>query len=682
MKKICIRYGVFILLAAMLLSLVPGFTLRLGSEAQNKNVTVSLLYNDFRSKVSEEQFGELLEAYKEAGVRTISVMEEDVNALVARGDATCIKYNVLRHKYDAESIEIANFIEANCPRVAYDSHVIIAAREEAKAQLRYVLPRKYSDEDFMAVGTFRNFDIYVLYDGQRDLWNYPVGYSESKIARLREEGFAVALIYKVKNYHKTEYLDDLARLVKDYDVSYLNIKADSEKYAPEEIIPANYEKVADLIREEDMTLVVTENTNQLSNQACLGYEKIFAAAEEGPGKILRAYETYDESQADDTNYKYRVTQYFNSTIDRNIRFITVTQITPQKVPYRECAENTLRAVIEYKEKIEKAGFSTDGGAIPFAYTADARKNAAAAAAIMVLALLFMAEMIAGKMLPKTRAVAILFGILAFLGTFVLPSSLLALYPTAFCVIMSTFAVTVFMWFVKKKKDSLPTPWLALSALAVMLSALLIGAAIMGTLLSGLSYYINNSIFRGIKLSLLLPVFYAAALYYFLFLKTEETDVFEDAKKLLFSEIKVYWVAIGAVVLGVGAYYIIRSGNVNSISSLEQALRAGLTEIFPARPRTKEFLIGYPALILFVYYKKNTDCHFISWMLAVGASILAASVTNSFCHVFTDFATIVTRTVNGLLVGALVSAVAVFANAILRRLLAFGKALYTKKMEMK
>ncbi|MBQ7901642.1 MAG: hypothetical protein IJ365_06745, partial [Clostridia bacterium] len=94
----------------------------------------------------------------------------------------------------------------------------------------------------------------------------------------------------------------------------------------------------------------------------------------------------------------------------------------------------------------------------------------------------------------------------------------------------------------------------------------------------------------------------------------------------------------------------------------------LTEVFPARPRTKEFLMGYPALVLFVYYAKNTDINILKWLLAVGASILAASITNSFCHVFTDFSVIVTRTVNGLLIGIIVSIVAYIANLILVRVI--------------
>ena len=135
-----------------------------------------------------------------------------------------------------------------------------------------------------------------------------------------------------------------------------------------------------------------------------------------------------------------------------------------------------------------------------------------------------------------------------------------------------------------------------------------------------------------------------------------------------SDIKVYWVLLGGIIIAVGLYYIIRSGNVDEISSLEQALRNAATELFPARPRTKEFLIGYPALVLLVYYMKNSKLTLIKWLLAIASSILAASITNSFCHVFTDYSVIVSRTVNGLIMGIFVATFAYIANIIVVKIL--------------
>ena len=49
-------------------------------------------------KVTAEKLDKQLEEYKNAGITTVSVMEDDINSLVSAGELTCIKYNVLLHK--------------------------------------------------------------------------------------------------------------------------------------------------------------------------------------------------------------------------------------------------------------------------------------------------------------------------------------------------------------------------------------------------------------------------------------------------------------------------------------------------------------------------------------------------------------------------------------------------------
>ncbi|MBQ7960556.1 MAG: hypothetical protein IJ285_04985 [Clostridia bacterium] len=670
MKKLITNYAAYILLAVMLLSLVPGITNRIFHENENDNVVISILYNDIRNKISGKALDKMLDEYKSSGIDTISIMEDDINSMVARGEITSIKHNILLHKYDAESVEMGEMIIKNCPDINYDSHILIARTEETKEKLRYHLPRRYGEKDYAFAGTYEDIDLYVFYDGRKNLWDYAIGYDEEDIRTLQNRGFDIALVHKVKNYANTEYIEDIEGIVKEYGIEYMNLKEDSYKYDPADIKEDNYKKLSSLINKNNMTLVVTENTNQLSNQKFFGYAHVFdeTMKDSGSHKVLRSYETYDDSQVDDTFYEYRATQYFNSTIDRNIRFITITQVAPPSVSYSKCAENTLKAARLYKEKIEALGFTVNGETAPIAYTANKRLNAASCAALMVLCLLFIWQMVSGKRSFGVVLTAILLALGAFAGSYILPVSLINLYPTVFCVVQSCFAMTATLYFVKVLKDKLHILPLVAGSLVVLLGTLLLGATGMGSMLSGIGYYINNEIFRGIKLSLIIPILYTAILYYFMYIKTSETDLARDIKKVFNSEIKVYWVLIGGIILGVGVYYIIRSGNVNKISSIEQTLRNTVTEIFPERPRTKEFLIGYPALVLFVYYAKNSKLTLIKWLLAIAASILAASVTNSFCHVFTDFSVIVSRTLNGLTVGLIVSIIAFVANIILIKIL--------------
>ena len=668
MKNIITKWAAWIVIGAMFALLIPGIALRVTNEAKNDNVVISFLYNDIRNKVSDKVLSDTLDECVDMGINVVSVMEEDLNNMVSRGDVTSIKYNVLRHKYDDESMRIADKIAEVCPNVAYDSHIVLAKKSATRKMLAEMFPKKYTKNEYMKIENVEGMDIYVLYDGRKDLWNYTFGYNEDIIADLSERGFKIALVHKIVNYPKTDYLKDIDRIVKEYDVEYLNVKeATQDNFDKND---KNYKGIADIITNNNMTLVVTEKGDQLSNQKFEGYSEVFNSVmgEGGTGKVLRSYETHDDSQDDGSHYKYRTEQLFNSTIDRNIRFITLTQIATADVTYEECAEFTLKAAKLYMDKISNLGYTINADTQAVEYNANRKLNCGASAAIMVMALLIMYQMLSGKKCFKLTCVALVLAACGFAVCFVLPDVLLSLCPTAYCVVMSCFAMTVLLEFIKFAKEKLNTIVLALASVIVVVVTLLIGSIGMGAMLSGINYYVNNDIFRGIKLSLMIPVFYTAVIYYFMFMKNDNTTLAKDIKSVLFADIKVYWVLIAGFIGIIGAYYIIRSGNVNSISGIEQAMRSAITEIFPARPRTKEFLVGYPCLVLFVYYIKNHDIKLLQWILAVGASILAASVTNSFCHVFTGYTTICMRVVNGILIGACVSIAAYVGNYVLVKII--------------
>ena len=290
MKKIIEKFGIWIIIAAMFVSLIPSVTRRVGNEKQNNNVVLSLLYNDIKNKVSPVKLAEMMKEYKKLGVNTVSIMEDDVNSLVSRGELTCIKYNVLKHKYEDESIRIANLIAAKYPMVSYDSYLLMTKNDRTKEKLAEMIPLKYTSDEYIKIEGIENMDIYAFFDGREKLWNFTLGYDRDVIEKLKNDGFNIALVYKVKNYSKQDYIGYIEKIVKDYGVEYFNIKSYVRDYDKEDIIKANYNWIGEMINKNDMTLVVTENTDQLSNQKCLGYSKIFntVMGKGGSKKVLRS----------------------------------------------------------------------------------------------------------------------------------------------------------------------------------------------------------------------------------------------------------------------------------------------------------------------------------------------------------------------------------------------------------
>ena len=87
----------------------------------------------------------------------------------------------------------------------------------------------------------------------------------------------------------------------------------------------------------------------------------------------------------------------------------------------------------------------------------------------------------------------------------------------------------------------------------------------------------------------------------------------------------------------------------------------------ARPRTKEIILGWPCLALYLFYVKKDKAKLLQWVFAIGASILFASVVNTFCHAFTLAETMILRAANGMLFGIPIAIVALLINLLAYKL---------------
>lgn len=666
----------------LIITLIPKFTKRIEVEKTNKNVAVSLYYNDIANRLRGKKLDDAIEKFKEIGVTTLSFSEENVNAMVARGDITNIKYNVLKHKYDDESIALAKEIEKKAPDIIYDSQLIITKNDETAKFLRKNFPLRYSSDEYKEIvveneTAGNTTTVFCIYDGTLPTNNIQLGYDEEKIAKYNDMGFDICLIVNLQDSSKIGYISNIQKMTEKYDgIKYLSVRAPIVGTDKESDAKEHYINITKLIDKTDLALVITENANQLSNEKFSGYNIVFNANSD---KVLRSYETYDASNSDETHYMFRYYQYLNSTIDRNIRFITVSQIHLEYTPYEQCTEYTLKAVEEYIQKITELGYTVNGEPQSFDYNDSLAPVNAVAAAIMVLMLYLMLVMVFETEFKHLFTISLVIAILGAAVALIMPNSYEWIFPTAWSVLAPCFGMTVVMSIADKLRYKLKTITFVLLITFSLVFVMSVCGIVQSSLLSGINYYVNNDIFRGVKLSLFLPIVYTAAIYIYKFIKIDYKSAFKrimasdisSLAKIKFSQIIIIAV-VAFVVYKIGNIYITRSGNVNSISSIESAMRNFITELFEARPRTKEFLVGYPCLILFAYYFKNTKIKLLNGLLLCGGSITAASISNSFCHVFTSVKTIYGRVINGVIIGAIVCVIIyilnIFAFKLIKKLI--------------
>jgi len=198
---------------------------------------------------------------------------------------------------------------------------------------------------------------------------------------------------------------------------------------------------------------------------------------------------------------------------------------------------------------------------------------------------------------------------------------------------------------------------------------LFGGLVIASLLSRVDFMLNIHQFRGVKLSLILPLIIGPFLVWgwsqhhikekgsirFHLLKLSEFL----SRKVEFRHLLVFSIlALGAIVL------LLRSGNYPGrfLWEIENEVREILEKLFIVRPRIKEFFIGHPLMVLgitlYLAERSGREKEFRirdeswPWFIVLGL-VGQISIVNSFCHAHTPLAVSLVRTINGIWLGIII-----------------------------
>jgi hypothetical protein len=163
-------------------------------------------------------------------------------------------------------------------------------------------------------------------------------------------------------------------------------------------------------------------------------------------------------------------------------------------------------------------------------------------------------------------------------------------------------------------------------------------------------------FTGVKAILLLPPLLVLGIYLF----TRAFGQKEmDAAEVAAGPVKVYQLAVAGILLIAGAVYLARSGNQSDIapSAFELALRSQLTALLSVRPRFKEFLIGFPAMMLLPALRLSDRRRF-GWLFALAIGMGTADEIDTFSHLHTALSVSLLRIVNGAVIGLIIGVIVI------------------------
>jgi hypothetical protein len=231
-----------------------------------------------------------------------------------------------------------------------------------------------------------------------------------------------------------------------------------------------------------------------------------------------------------------------------------------------------------------------------------------------------------------------------------------------------FPVLAMLWAVPgARRDTWPAPapggpagavlGRSVAALWVMSAVSALGGFMVAGLLAEWAFMLEVRTFLGVKLLLVLPIVLiglavAAA-------QAGPRGVWGRVREWLRQPLRLEY-GILLIVIGAAALFALgRTGNTGlpAIGGLEIKIRTVLERVLVARPRTKEFLIGHPAMMLAAALALLGARR---WVLpaAMAGAAGQTDIVDSFSHIHTPLVYVVERTVYALVIGSAIGAVAV------------------------
>lgn len=192
-----------------------------------------------------------------------------------------------------------------------------------------------------------------------------------------------------------------------------------------------------------------------------------------------------------------------------------------------------------------------------------------------------------------------------------------------------------------------------------------GGLVVAALLTQWPFMMAFDVFFGVKVATAVPL----VLVPILWLLEEDRHPLVTLRRVwtlldrpLSMRVAFFLVAAGAV----GVVLLVRTGNTGlPVLGAEERLRNALEEALVARPRTKEYLVGHPAMLLGIAAMLWGAQRWALPLVVVG-TIGQVGLVNSFSHLHTPILYTVWRTANGLWLGALLGMAALGGAWVLAR----------------
>ena len=699
-----------IVLGLIALSLLVGiYTVyqRVEIEKQYKTAEIILDYVEMKkfADSSEHDLGWWLKEFKGYGAESVAIPEETVKLLIEEGKP-------LRAEMVSELVKNYNWRNDYNEKISdmitdgdiKNTDVIVTTQDKSLFDyLSSGLTERYDGEffdtyhldgDYYIVLKGTNDDVYysevkkvIDLDGKgvyesksvvdSRLLNIGVGYDEEKINLIKASGLDVIL----RPVNFPTYNEKLTDVYISTNEKY-DLKPRIYLLGSKEVLgyPENEQDLLDYITENNIAVTLIENSTQREHLDSKGLNKL---VKDSGYSAIRMFTMWDYIRERNKYYNYEGAEEIENTMfraitERNIRAIYFKPFFMEQKSnkFMTDAEEYERTFNSLKSRLSEHNITLGKTGPMNEFHVGSKRLAVLSFGITLAAVLLFKKMFNIK---NKKA--------DYLYLFAVPAAFIPLvargigekgFAFAAAVIFSGLAIYFYMIQIKKiyvdtKKYTLINI-MSYSTLILTVAVIisLVGAVFLDAMLADVRYFLEMDIFRGVKFAQILPfgIFIVMFIIYFMNKDDDESvkSVVKTTTRFLNKEVKIYYGIIVGII-GAAAYvYISRTGHETNLqpSSIEMISRNFMEYVLLARPRTKEFLIAFPAIFAAVYAASKKS-EFYTGIFMLAAAMGTSSIINTFSHLRTPIYLSLARTVIALGFGIAIGVIAVIVIDILHKI---------------
>ena len=668
-----------ILLAAILIGFIASLVIgmeRHEVEEQSRTVELAIDYEGLLELAAREGLPaeDVLVQAKAAGITSLAVYETTFEKFNKNGKANAVQGADILAAYHMGTLTDSRWRALVEDGKIVGTEIYVVSHDPVTyAELKEDLFRRFGPAR-VTVYTIGTDEVLAVKDHYEAFEKRNIGLPSDEMRAVNAAGFDV--LARPSNYHDCtpEDVHSVFSRMDGIAVSAIVFSGQETLGAPKAL-----QTTIDEMRARRLPLGLIEGVTQLQFYKQQGMDEIAEGV--GYGSVARLY-SIPKDELKKLKIADAVERWVTTDEERNIR-INLLRIYEEPAPNMTLLETNMKYFADTRAALEAHGFKIGRAGMFASYEPSSILRALVIMGVAAAGVLYLSLVIPA--LNRRRKAVLLFFVVAALIS-MMPvligagSKVRVVAALASANLFPSLAIVALLDLLRGRRFQKDAPtWRILVAGGVLLgitSALsLVGASYLSGALTDTRYLLEFDIFRGIKLTFVLPMVLVAIAF------MQRFDIFDgqfDAsagvlgqlREIMATPVRVGSLLGGLVLIGALIVLVLRSGHTSGmpVPGIELKMRAALEQLFYARPRTKEFMIGHPAFLLALYGAARRWRTWIVFGLVLAATIGQGSMVETFAHMRTPIEMSLVRGIGGVFLGGAIGAVLVALVAAWNHLL--------------